>query len=141
EDPERAVVLAGVLEKLDGSQADLNGLALLLHHEGVGFDRAARARPTEEVLEPFEHLRSGPGGDALPHLSQTSVPPTVMPSIRMVGSPTPTGTDWPSFPQVPTPSSRARSWPTRVTRVSASGPEPMRVAPLTGAVTRPFSIM
>src|SRR5262249_29021779 len=118
-----------------------NGGGLSPPQEGVGFDRAARARPTEEVLEPFEHLRSGPGGDALPHLSQTSVPPTVMPSIRMVGSPTPTRTDWPSIPQPPTPSSSASSCPTRVTRVSASGPEPVRVAPLTGAVTRPFSIM
>src|SRR3990167_6468350 len=69
-----------------------------------------------------------------------AVPPTVMSSMRIVGSPTPTGTDCPSLPQVPTPSSRARSRPTRVTRVSASGPAPMRDAPLTGTVTRPSSI-
>ena len=36
-----------------------------------------------------------------------------MPSMRIVGSPTPTGTDWPSLPQVPMPSSSSRSWPTR----------------------------
>ena len=34
---------------------------------------------------------------------QTPVPPTVMPSILIVGWPTPTGTLWPSLPQVPTP--------------------------------------
>ena len=38
-----------------------------------------------------------------------SVPPTVSASTRIVGRPTPTGTPCPSFPQVPTPSSRARS--------------------------------
>jgi signal transduction histidine kinase len=41
------------------------------------------------------------------------VPPTVMPSIRSVGWPTPTGTPWPFLPQVPMPSSsfsRCRSW-------------------------------
>jgi len=31
------------------------------------------------------------------------LPPTVTPSIRSVGWPTPTGTPWPSLPQVPTP--------------------------------------
>src|SRR2546430_1760590 len=70
----------------------------------------------------------------------TAVPPTVSSSMRIVGSPTPTGTDWPSLPQVPTPSSSLRSRPTRATRVSASGPLPISVAPLTGAVTRPSSI-
>jgi hypothetical protein len=30
------------------------------------------------------------------------VPPTVSPSILRVGDPTPTGTDCPSLPQVPT---------------------------------------
>ena len=61
-----------------------------------------------------------------------AVPPTVNPSIRNVGCPTPTGTLCPSLPQVPTPVSRAMSWPTIFTRVSASGPLPMRVAPFTG---------
>ena len=32
-----------------------------------------------------------------------AVPPTVKPSMRRVGWPTPTGTLWPSLPQVPTP--------------------------------------
>src|SRR5205809_6208782 len=72
--------------------------------------------------------------------AQTAVPPTVMPSRRIVGNPTPTGTDWPSLPHVPTPSSSARSYPTRLTRVSASGPLPMSVAPFTGLVISPSSI-
>ena len=61
-----------------------------------------------------------------------SVPPTVSPSIFSVGCPTPTGTLWPSLPHVPTPVSRRMSLPIIVTRVSASGPLPMSVAPLTG---------
>ena len=32
-----------------------------------------------------------------------AVPPTVNPSIRKVGNPTPTGTLWPFLPQVPSP--------------------------------------
>src|SRR5206468_7773457 len=54
--------------------------------------------------------------------------------------------DLPPFPTrrssdlVPIPSSRLRSEPTRVTRLRTSGPEPISVAPLTGAVTRPSSI-
>src|SRR5262245_3752961 len=68
------------------------------------------------------------------------VPPTVRPSILMVGSPTPTGTDWPSLPHVPTPSSSFKSEPTIDTRVRTSGPLPINVAPLTGLVTFPSSI-
>ncbi|MND89698.1 hypothetical protein D3C80_817640 [compost metagenome] len=68
------------------------------------------------------------------------VPPTVIASIFRVGWPTPTGTDWPSLPQVPTPLSSARSLPTIDTRLIASGPLPIRVAPLTGAVILPSSI-
>ena len=48
--------------------------------------------------------------------------------------PTPTGTACPSLPQVPTPSSSFRSLPTMETRVSTSGPLPISVAPLIGAV-------
>src|SRR6185369_5447324 len=94
---------------------------------GVG---ARAARAGDEVLDDVTEL----------HARQACVPPTVMPSMRMVGRPTPTGTDWPSFPQVPMPSSSARSCPTRVMRVSTSGPLPMRVAPRTGRVTLPPSM-
>src|ERR1041385_736261 len=70
-----------------------------------------------------------------------AVPPTVMLSSFRVGMPTPTGTDWPSLPQVPTPSSSWRSFPTIDTFVSASGPLPISVQFFNGAVTWPFSIM
>ena len=59
--------------------------------------------------------------------------------MRNVGWPTPTGTLWPSLPQVPTPLSRRMSLPIMLMRVSASGPLPMRVAPLTGYWILPFS--
>jgi hypothetical protein len=61
-----------------------------------------------------------------------AVPPTVSPSMRSVGWPTPTGTLWPSLPQVPTPVSSFMSLPIMLTRVNASGPLPTMVAPFTG---------
>ena len=45
-----------------------------------------------------------------------------------------------SLPQVPTPRSNARSWPSMDTLAMASGPLPIKVAPFTGAVIRPSSI-
>ena len=54
--------------------------------------------------------------------------------MRSVGWPTPTGTLWPSLPQVPTPESSAMSLPIIETRIMASGPLPISVAPLTGVV-------
>src|SRR5438045_8066412 len=66
-------------------------------------------------MAPHTPQRSGRPGEAVASLDHprahrlTAVPPTVISSIRIVGSPTPTGTDWPSLPQVPTPSSSARS--------------------------------
>src|SRR5216684_1073695 len=67
------------------------------------------------------------------------VPPTVMRSMRSVGWPTPTGTPWPFLPQVPMPVSSVRSLPIMLRRVSASGPLPISIAPLSGAPTLPFS--
>src|SRR5688572_11071395 len=69
-----------------------------------------------------------------------AVTPTVRPSILSVGCPTPTGTLCPSLPQVPMPESSSRSLPIMLTRVSTSGPLPIRVAPFTGWVTLPFSM-
>ena len=80
-----------------------------------GFDR-------RDCVDNFKHGR----------LKPYAVPPTVSPSIRSVGCPTPTGTLWPSLPQVPTPESISMSLPIMETRVSTSGPLPIRVAPLTG---------
>ena len=76
------------------------------------------------------HRAAGPGNAA----KRQAVPPTVSPSMRSVGWPTPTGTLWPSLPQMPTPVSSSMSLPIIVTRVSASGPLPISVAPLTGYV-------
>jgi hypothetical protein len=48
------------------------------------------------------HFAPNPG---LMIVCSLPVPPTVILSSLMVGMPTPTGTDWPSLPQVPMPSS------------------------------------
>src|SRR6202012_3150024 len=69
-----------------------------------------------------------------------AVPPTVRPSRRKVGWPTPTGTLWPFLPQVPMPVSSFMSLPIMLTRVSDSGPEPIRVAPLMAGPSLPSSI-
>jgi len=50
-----------------------------------------------------ERLLDDAAGLARGGRAHPCVPPTVRPSIRSVGRPTPTGTLWPSFPQVPTP--------------------------------------
>src|SRR5438132_212432 len=91
--------------------------------------------PGERLLAQVRAPARAPVGPA-----HACVPPTVRPSMRTVGRPTPTGTDCPSLPQVPMPSSSRRSAPTRVMRVSTSGPLPMSVAPRTGRVTLPPSI-
>src|SRR6185312_9717268 len=75
------------------------------------------------------------------HHAACAVPPTVSPSRRSVGWPTPTGTDWPFLPQVPTPVSSFMSLPIMETRVSDSGPLPIRVAPLMAWPRRPSSMM
>src|SRR5690606_25416319 len=71
---------------------------------------------------------------------QAWVPPTVMRSMRRCGWPTPTGTHWPALPQLPMPVSSLESLPIMETRCIASGPLPIRVAPLIGRVTLPSSI-
>src|SRR5260363_300239 len=68
------------------------------------------------------------------------VPPTIILSSLNVGWPTPTGTLCPSLPHTPTPASSAISLPIIRIRFNASGPLPLSVAPLTGAVILPFSI-
>src|SRR6185295_12268514 len=70
-----------------------------------------------------------------------AVPPTVSPSSRNVGWPTPTGTPWPFLPQVPTPVSSFMSLPTIFTRLRSVGPLPISMAPLSGAPSLPFSIV
>src|SRR5213080_3886613 len=98
---------------------------------------AAPMRRTAHESSPPRCWRRSGASDA----AAQAVPPTVSPSILIVGCPSPTGTLCPSLPQVPTPSSSFRSLPTMDTRVSTSGPFPIKVAPLMGAVTWPSSIM
>ena len=127
EDAQGQVLLAGVLDRIHPPQPDLGGEGSVLHEERIGGGGAPLPRPLQDVGQEIEHaLDLGPADGHL-------VDPDG-------GNPTPTGTDWPSLPQVPIPSSILRSLPTRLTRVSASGPLPMRVAPLTGRVTLPSSI-
>src|SRR5262249_45699851 len=70
-----------------------------------------------------------------------AVPPTVIALTSVVGMPTPTGTDWPSLPQVQRPSLSLKSLPTAVTFRRMSGPLPIRLTLRIGAVIRPPSIM
>src|SRR4030095_8798994 len=137
-----------------------------LHHHDIALGSALSLCHGEYVppkflteFQPFHNLpissanrssrskgkRISRGSNVLNHLNLLNrchalVPPTVRPSILMVGSPTPTGTDWPSLPHVPIPSSSFKSEPTIETRVRTSGPLPISVAPLTGLVTLPSSI-
>src|SRR5688572_16335117 len=96
----------------------------------IGLPPLLRRKPEPEV----ENLADPRFGH------QAAVPPTVSPSIISVGWPTPAGTDWPPLPQTPMPSSSAMSLPIAATLVSTVGPSPIRVAPLIGAPSLPFSI-
>src|SRR5579871_4299215 len=104
-----------------------------LHAQGVGSVALGEVR--------LPRSERGPDGPVQRvGLAQTAVPPTVSPAIFRLGCATPTGTLWPFLPQTPTPSSKAKSLPIIVTRVSAEGPSPIRVAPLTGVLIFPSSI-
>src|SRR5581483_10562885 len=98
---------------------------------GVGSVRAALPRQLDHVLGNVQQVV---GHD------YCFVPPTVMLETSTVGMPTPTGTLWPSLPQVQRPSDSFRSVPTIVTFESVSGPLPISVTLRTGAVTWPSSI-
>ena len=73
--------------------------------------------------------------------SRPAVPPTVRPSMRSVGRPTPTGTHWPSLPQVPMPSVEREVVADRASRASARrGRCRSASRPCTGAPILPSSI-
>src|SRR5215472_15036259 len=107
------------------------------HH---GWHRSTRIPPIQHIRKHFFYPCGQWLSVSLVVRFYLAVPPTVMRSSLSVGIPTPTGTDWPSFPQVPTPSSSCRSLPTMETLVNASGPLPIRVQFLSGAPTLPSSI-
>src|SRR5262249_36784889 len=95
----------------------------------------AFAGMTESGQTPWANSGESQGG-----VRYAAVPPTVRPSMRTVGWPTPTRTPRPALPQGPTPASGARSLRIIVILVSAWGPLPISVAPLTAGPTLPFSI-
>src|SRR5262249_35483604 len=130
EHAQSGAALARPLDLLHGAQANADLETVALAGEGVGPARARRQRIADQSLGDCPRVAAG----------HAPVPPTVRPSMRTVGSPTPTGTDWPSLPQVPRPSSSARSLPTRVMRVRTSGPLPISVASRTGRPTTPPSM-
>src|SRR5262249_5601367 len=75
----------------------------------------------------------------LEQLRHAAVPPMVRLDTRSVGTPSPTGTPWPSLPHVPG-GPMAKSLPSASMRVSTSGPLPMRLPSRSGSVILPFSI-
>jgi hypothetical protein len=96
--------------------------------------RCRRASGPGPRAAPGSRRRRRPGQRSPGPRARGSVPPTVRPVIFRLGWPTPTGTPWPALPQTPMPGSKAKSSPIIATRVSAEGPSPIRVAPLTGLV-------
>src|SRR5690606_29478139 len=96
------VLGARALHLLDLAEAHADVERVALGDDDVGGRGAVLARAVEQQA-----------GDRLEReLAHACVPPTVIASILIVGMPTPTGTDWPSLPHVPMPSSSARSLPT-----------------------------
>src|SRR5690606_19849284 len=71
--------------------------------------------------------------------SHAAVPPTVSAETRRVGTPSPTGTPWPSLPHVPG-CPMAKSLPTASMSPSTLGPLPMRLPSRSGSVILPSSI-
>src|SRR4029079_9983204 len=108
EHAQRAALIARMLDGIHLPQPHRGAEVLLFDQGAVAGTRAARLRALEDVDQ-----------EVGAQLAHTCVPPTVMPSMRIVGRPTPTGTDCRSLPQAPTPSSSLRSWPPRITRVRA----------------------
>src|SRR5581483_7621419 len=131
EDAESRPALPRARQLLDVAEADADREAVALDDDRVGGAGARRGSPGDEAARDLAEV----GG-----VAHACVPPTVRPSMRTVGRPTPTGTDCPSLPQVPMTSSSWRSAPTREMRVSTSGPLPMSVAPRTGRPILPPSI-
>src|SRR5438552_855981 len=106
-------------------------VAVEQHHRGGG-DEADQLDVVVAALREIAEAHGRVGEPPTKSARRYAVPPTVNPSILSVGTPTPTGTLWPSLPQVPMPLSSSISLPTIDTRVKASGPLPISVAPFTG---------
>src|SRR6185437_14849596 len=126
---------AGFLQRLNFAEANGGGELVAFADGDFGVGGSGVHRSRDDIGSELPQV-----GRKCGCCAHRPVPPTVMRSSLTVGMPTPTGTLWPSLPQVPMPSSSARSWPTIDTCFSASGPLPMRVASRTGAVTLPSSM-
>src|ERR1035437_2536300 len=110
----------------------------------VDLDVLTRSRPTGHPIRQGQEVvgtvrvGAGRGRCGLSSSFHSVVPPMVTPVIRSVAWPHPTGTPWPSLPQVP--GVMAKSVATASTRFRISGPFPMRLASRSGSVIRPPSI-
>ena len=82
--------------------------------------------------------RGGPLARLVDHGAHSAVPPMVTPVSRRVAWPHPTGTLWPSLPQVP--GVMPKSPATASIRLRISGPLPIRLASRRGSVIRPPSM-
>ncbi len=82
-----------MLHRVHLAKPHLGRERLVLHHEGIGRRGAARPGLLEEIGQQIDHVLWTRSRTMNPSFSYTWVPPTVIPSILMVGSPTPTGTD------------------------------------------------
>src|SRR5262249_22620056 len=132
--PERPA--RGLLHPLALAQPHLDLQRLAPPHQRRRPIGAGAPRPLGDLLGDSWQLHASIAGV---HLRPCD-PPAVMAAIFAVGVRTPTGTDWPSLPQVHMPSDRAKSLRTAVTLVRTSGPLPIRLTSLSGAVSLPSSI-
>src|SRR5687767_3718763 len=104
-------------EAIDSAQPNLHRKGFAIGNDDIRF-----RRPTALCLGQQIQSERTISVMRLYMVTHRCVPPTVISSIRIVGRPTPTGTDCPSLPQVPIPSSSFRSCPTIETLVRISGP-------------------
>ena len=106
EDTQSCGARAGFLQPFDLALTNESFKLVAFVEDDFGIGSSCRERPVDE-------LRSESGSEVLMWIERLDherlVPPTTMRSSLMVGMPTPTGTLWPSLPQVPMPSSRRRS--------------------------------
>ena len=104
QDPQTRAARAGLFQALDLAHAHVDGKFAAFGDGAFGVGGAA-----------LERLLHGRGRKFFQVILAQAVPPTVMRSTLIVGMPTPTGTLWPSLPQMPMPSSSCRSLPTMLT--------------------------
>ena len=95
----QTVVVEPVILAATGPETDLDGAATSLTPTPALTAPVGGPVAANEIITYPSYLESA----APPEETIGEVPPTVIEAKRMVGQPTPTGTDWPSFPQVQMP--------------------------------------